>query len=188
MPRGRRPGRLYFLPVRHGVAVRLADVQLHRHIQFQRQVQLPLKHFALRIARGKVVVVVQPDLAQHRALGKRQQPAQRLFPLVRPVAGVVGMDARGKTEVGVLPHNLQGAHVVGLQIAGVAHHHASGHARLAHALQHAVKVRLEAFAGEVGVGIVASHVLQRSPRGRVFPRGALFSRSPRRGRSPRPRR
>ena len=42
--------------------------------------------------------------------------------------------------------------------------------------------------GGRGNRTVASHVLQRSPRGRVFPRGALFSRSPRRGRSPRPRR
>ena len=56
--------------------------KLHRHIQFQCQIQLPLNTSRCASRGERVVVVVQPDLAQHRALGKRQQPAQRLFPLV----------------------------------------------------------------------------------------------------------
>ena len=189
MPRGSVPEGVAAAHQLHGLAVRLADVQLHRHIHLQRQIKLPLKHLALFFARGEVVVVVQPNLAQHFAFGKCPKPAQRPFHIVRPVAGVVRVYAGGEAETGVLPHDLKGALVVWLIVAGVADHHAGGNARRAHARKHLGKVSREALRGDVGVGIEQTHtILQKRRAGVVFPRGACVSRSPRRGRSPRPRR
>src|SRR5262249_55558191 len=88
-----------------------------------RELQLPHEYGPLDIARRKIVVVVEADLAQCQNLGVREQIAQPVKCIVGRLGGIVRMDAyRGvekRIAIGQPSSRLQ----IGGTVAGADRHH-----------------------------------------------------------------
>src|SRR5207253_1798074 len=93
---------LLLLENRDRVFLGIARVDNDRQLELARKTYLLAKARALHVARGVVVVVVQPDLAVgDDAFGFRQRP-QFVIPAVLDVLHFVRVDAYGRGDEGVL--------------------------------------------------------------------------------------
>jgi len=162
---GQPPGAVARAQDFRDLAVRLADVQRHGFVKFQRNVQLRLERLQLFGPGRQVVVVVQADFAQAHGLRVREEALQPFGGFGVPFGRGVRVHADGGVQkiIGLAQFERVGR--VGL-VRRLADHHREVDAALPHSLQHLIKVRLEALVGQVAVGVEQVHQRISMPLGK----------------------
>ena len=141
------------------VAVRVPDMESHRHVLLFGKGHLPQKHFLLLFPGRIFIVVIQPDLAHADNLGVLQPPGEIVQLLLPETVGLLRMHAHHAVNGGVFAGQLHDA-AAGIQIASRTD--AAVHARRRHAGKHLLHLALKALVLQMAMGIKQiHHIVQR---------------------------
>ena len=140
------------------VAVRVPDMESHRHVLLFGKGHLPQKHFLLLFPGRVFIVVIQPDFAHADDLGVLQPPGEIVQLRLPKAVGLLRMHAHHAVNGGVFAGQRRDT-AAGIQIASRTD--AAVHARRCHAGKHLFHLALKAFVLQMAMGIKQIHHIVR---------------------------